>query len=97
MTSDRRAVNASPARGPAHVRQPWLAGLLALACLACGGKAPAAPPPTEEAARIACDGFAARAIQTGDTAEAARLSQRATECYTALRSAAPPPANGPAR
>jgi hypothetical protein len=57
--------------------------------LACGRGAPAAAPPTEDAARIECDRFAARAIQTGDPAEAAALSARATECYTRLRVATP--------
>lgn len=52
----------------------------------CGGNSPPAAPPTEEAARIECDRFAARAIQVGDPAEAARLSARARDCYAALDS-----------
>lgn len=67
---------------------PRLLLLAAAAALVhgCGGNSPPAAPPTEEAARIECDRFAARAIQTGDPAEAARLTSRATDCYAALDS-----------
>jgi len=50
----------------------------------CGRKAAPTPPPTEDAARIACDRLAARAIQMADTDEAASLTQRAATCYEAL-------------
>lgn len=69
-------------------RIPLLAAVTLQLC-ACGRGAPAAAPPTEDAARIACDRFAARAIQTGDPAEAAALSRQAAECYARLQT--PPP------
>lgn len=69
-------------------RLPLLA-LVAVHLCACGRGAPPAAPPTEDAARIECDRFAARAIQAGDPAEAAALSASATECYTALQPATP--------
>jgi hypothetical protein len=56
----------------------------ALFCLACGRSAPAPVPPTEDAARIACDRFAARAIQAADGDAAAELADHATRCYRAL-------------
>jgi hypothetical protein len=68
---------------------PLLPLLLAVAACSCRGNAPPAAPPTEDAARIACDRFAARAIQTGDAREAALLSERAAACYTALEPGAP--------
>lgn len=57
--------------------------------LACGRSTPAPAPPTEEAARIACDRFAARAIQAADGDAAAELAARATQCYRALSAEAP--------
>jgi hypothetical protein len=65
-----------------HPFPALLLGGLMLA--ACGGSAPQAAPPTEDAARITCDRFAARAIQTADVAQAASLSSRAATCYSAL-------------
>lgn len=64
--------------------------MLLLVIAACRGNTPASAPPTEDAARIACDRFAARAIQTGDPAEASNLSRRAADCYAALGGAATP-------
>ncbi len=66
-----------------------MTGLLAIHLCGCGRGTPAAVPPTEDAARIECDRFAARAIQNGDPAEAASLSASAAECYATLPAAAP--------
>lgn len=85
MTPDRPAVNVSRRRAPRT--RAALAALATLALVACRGNAPPATPPTEDAARIACDRYAAAAIQSGDPANAADLSRQATECYTALRPA----------
>ena len=87
MTTKRAAVNGMR---PLVVRTTSLVmvvGLLALG--GCRGSTPPPAPPTEDAARIACDRFAARAIQTGDARDAASLSRQAADCYAALQTPAP--------
>ena len=103
MTSRRLIVNGAAAvrrGGPRGAAAPQpdpeipmhrfpLFAMIAIQLCGCGRGAPAAAPATEDAARIECDRFAARAIQTGDPAEAATLSARAAECYTALQPSTP--------
>lgn len=82
MTPDRAAVNVS---GRRLARSPLtMLAALAVTAGACRGNAPSAAPPTEDEARIACDRYAAAAIQQGDPLTAANLSRQAMECYTAL-------------
>lgn len=69
------------------MRRLFLLSLVA-AFTACGST-PAAAPPTEDAARIECDRFAARAIQAAAQEDAARLAASAAECYAGLGPAVP--------
>lgn len=92
MAPDPRVVNARRSlhidpRYPMHRLYPLL--ILSLLLSACGRRTPPAAPVSEDAARIECDRYAARAIQVADTDEAAALARRAGECYSALVRRAP--------